>query len=171
MICARVTVTAMSSVGRSITASGYHCQPSDEEGFFECVADCPCRHYDLLGGGIDGGTSTLMVGAAGSGKSTLAALFVAAAAKRGQASAMFLFDESIQTLLSRCAGLGIDLETHVEAGRVTIQPVDPAELSPGEFGHRIQRAVEEQSARVVVIDSGSEPCAVSAIAAAADCGG
>jgi circadian clock protein KaiC len=107
----------------------------------------------LLGGGIDGGTSTLIAGAAGSGKSTLASLFVAAAAGRGQASAMFLFDESIQTLFSRCAGLGIDLETHVDAGRVTLQPVDPAELSPGEFGHRIQRVVEEQSARVVVIDS------------------
>lgn len=107
----------------------------------------------LLGGGIDSGTSTLIVGAAGSGKSTLASLFVAAAAGRGQASTMFLFDESIQTLLSRCAGLGIDLETHIDAGRVRVQPVDPAELSPGEFGHRIQRAVEEQSARVIVIDS------------------
>jgi circadian clock protein KaiC len=107
----------------------------------------------LLGGGLDSGSSTLIVGAAGSGKSTLASLFVAAAAGRGQASVMFLFDELIQTLLNRCAGLGIDLATHVDAGRVTLQPIDPAELSPGEFGHRIQRAVEERSARVVVIDS------------------
>ena len=107
----------------------------------------------LLGGGIDGGTSTLVVGAAGAGKSTLASLFVSAAATRGQASAMFLFDEAIQTLLTRTAGLGIGLEDHVKAGRVTLQPVDPAELSPGEFGQSIRRAVEEKDARIVVIDS------------------
>ncbi len=107
----------------------------------------------LLGGGIDGGTSTLIVGAAGSGKSTLAAMFVAAAAERGQASAMFLFDEAIQTLLTRCTGLGISLAPHVASGKVHVQPVDPAELSPGEFAQSIRRAVEEQGARIVVIDS------------------
>ena len=107
----------------------------------------------ILGGGIDPGTSTLIVGAAGTGKSTLAAQFVAAAAAGGQSAAMFIFDESINTLLSRTAGLGIDLRTHFEAGRVTIQQVDPAELSPGEFAHTIRRAVERQQVSVVVIDS------------------
>ena len=107
----------------------------------------------LLGGGIDAGTSTLIVGAAGAGKSTLASLFVSAAAARGQSSAMFLFDESTQTLLTRCAGLGIGLETHVDAGRVLLKQVDPAELSPGEFAHSIRSAVETLSARIVVIDS------------------
>ena len=108
---------------------------------------------DLLGGGIERGTSTLIVGAAGTGKSSLAAQFVAAAAARGERSAMFIFDEGLHTLLSRTAGLGIDLRGAVGAGRVTIQPVDPAELSPGEFAHAIFRAVEEQQASVVVIDS------------------
>jgi circadian clock protein KaiC len=107
----------------------------------------------LLGGGIDAGTSMLIVGAAGVGKSTLASLFVSAAAARGQSSAMFLFDESIQTLLSRSAGLGIGLEEQVGTGRVRLQPVDPAELSPGEFAHSIRQAVEDQGARIVVIDS------------------
>jgi circadian clock protein KaiC len=107
----------------------------------------------LLGGGIDGGTSTLIVGAAGSGKSTLAALFMAAAADRREHSAMFLFDESVQTLLTRCQGLGIPLERHVESGCVTLQPVDPAELSPGEFVHSVREAVEKTGVRIVVIDS------------------
>jgi circadian clock protein KaiC len=107
----------------------------------------------LLGGGIELGTSTLIVGAAGTGKSSLAAQFVAAAAGRGQNAALFLFDESLPTLLSRSAGLGIDLERHVESGVVTVQQVDPAELSPGEFAHAIRRAVERENARVVVIDS------------------
>jgi circadian clock protein KaiC len=107
----------------------------------------------LVGGGLERGTSTLIVGAAGTGKSSLAAQFVASAAARGQSAAMFIFDENINTLLSRCAGLGIDLQQQVEAGRVTLQQVDPAELSPGEFTSAIRRAAEHQRAAVVVIDS------------------
>ena len=107
----------------------------------------------LLGGGLERGTSTLIVGAAGTGKSTIAAQFAAAAAKRGQRTAMFIFDESTDTLLTRAAGLGIDLEKHVASRAVTIQPVDPAELSPGEFTHRIRLAVEHHDASIVVIDS------------------
>ena len=107
----------------------------------------------LLGGGVERGTSTLLVGAAGTGKSSLAAQFVAAAAGRGLHAAMFLFDEGLNTLLTRTAGLGIDLKPHIEAGRVTVQQVDPAELSPGEFTQAIRVAVERDKAAVVVIDS------------------
>jgi len=107
----------------------------------------------LLGGGIERGTSTLIVGAAGTGKSSVASQFVAAAAGRGQKSAMYIFDESLKTLLSRCTGLGIDLSPHLKQGRVSIQQVDPAELSPGEFAYSIRKAVEDQGVTVVVIDS------------------
>jgi circadian clock protein KaiC len=107
----------------------------------------------LLGDGLELGTSTLIVGAAGTGKSTLATQFVAAAAGRGQNAAMFIFDEASHTLLTRATGLGIDLARHVDAGRVTLQQVDPAELSPGEFAHAIRQAVERHRASVVVIDS------------------
>jgi circadian clock protein KaiC len=106
----------------------------------------------LLGGGIEKGSSTLIVGPPGTGKSTLAAQFAAAAAKRGQHAALFIFDESQNTLISRAAGLGINLAEHVESGQITIQQVDPAELSPGEFAHAIRRAVEKK-AEIVVIDS------------------
>ena len=107
----------------------------------------------LLGGGIEEGTSTLIVGPAGTGKSTLAGQFVAAAGARGQRAAMFLFDESPDTLLSRCRSLGVDLTSHVDAGAVTLQQVDPAELTPGEFVHAIRRAVEHDSAKIIVVDS------------------
>lgn len=107
----------------------------------------------LLGGGIECGTSTLIVGAAGSGKSSVAAQFVAAAAARGQHAAMFIFDESLGTLLARTTGLNIDLRKQLEAGRITIQQVDPAELSPGEFVHTIRQAVNQQGASMVVVDS------------------
>jgi circadian clock protein KaiC len=107
----------------------------------------------LLGGGIERGTSTLLVGAAGTGKSSLAAQFVGAAACRDQHAAMFIFDESPHTLFSRCAGLGIDLRRHVDSGRVTVQSIDPAELSPGEFAQAIRRSVEHAGASIIVIDS------------------
>lgn len=107
----------------------------------------------LLGGGIERGTSTLIVGSPGTGKSTLAAQFAVAAAERGQHAAMFVFDELQSTLLSRAAGLGIDLAKHVTAGKISIQQVDPAELSPGEFSHAVCDAVERDQASVVVIDS------------------
>jgi circadian clock protein KaiC len=107
----------------------------------------------LLGGGLEFGTSTLIVGAPGTGKSTLAAQFVASAAARGTKGAMFIFDEAVPTLLSRATGTGIDLESHVQSGTVTVTPIDPAELSPGEFAHALRREVERDGARVIVIDS------------------
>lgn len=107
----------------------------------------------LLGGGLERGTSTLIVGAAGTGKSTIAAQFAVAAASRGQCAAFFIFDESIDTLLGRTASLGINLRKCVDSGQITLQQIDPAELSPGEFTHQIRLAVEQQEASMVVIDS------------------
>lgn len=107
----------------------------------------------LLGGGLDRGTSTLLVGAAGTGKSSLAAHYVVAAAERGERSAMFLFDESPRALSTRSRGMGLDIDSCVESGMVSVQPVDPAELSPGEFIQAIANAVERDDARIVVIDS------------------
>ena len=108
---------------------------------------------DLLGGGIEEGTSTLIVGAAGTGKSTIAAQFCAAAARRGDKSVLFMFDESPNTLFTRCNGLGIDLEAHVTAGAIDVVQIDPAELSPGEFANMIREAVEKTGVKIVVVDS------------------
>src|SRR5687768_17149678 len=107
----------------------------------------------LVGGGLERGSSTLIQGAAGTGKSTISALFCARAAERGEHAALFIFDESANTLFSRLDGLGIELRKHVDAGLVSVQQVDPAELSPGEFVHAIRQAVEKRHARIVVIDS------------------
>jgi circadian clock protein KaiC len=107
----------------------------------------------LLGGGIEEGTSTLIVGAAGTGKSTIAAQFAAAAAARGEHAALFAFDESPHTLVTRCDQLKVNIRPFIESGKVTLQQVDPAELTPGEFTHAIRAAVEERHAKVLVIDS------------------
>jgi len=106
----------------------------------------------LLGGGLDGGTSTLFMGAAGTGKSTIAAQFVAAAAARGEHAAIFCFEESPTNLLIRTNSLGIPLAEHVKEGKVDLIPVDPAEYTPGQLSHRIRRLVDK-GARVVVLDS------------------
>jgi circadian clock protein KaiC len=107
----------------------------------------------LLGGGLEEGSSTLIVGAAGTGKSTLAAQIVVAAADRQEPGALFMFDEGVETLLGRCDQLHVKLRPHVEAGTVSLQQVDPAELSPGEFVHIIRVAVEQQGVKWVVLDS------------------
>lgn len=106
----------------------------------------------MLGGGIERGTSTLIVGSAGTGKSSLAAQFIVNGAAHGERGSMFIFDERRHTLLSRTHGLGIPLRRYVEAGLVDIRQVDPAELTPGELVHEIRKAVDE-GARCVVIDS------------------
>ncbi|MDM0019470.1 ATPase domain-containing protein [Variovorax saccharolyticus] len=107
----------------------------------------------LLGGGLEKGTSTLFVGAPGTGKSSVAVQFAIAAARRGECAALFIFDESINTLRTRCEGMGMDLATHIDSGRIRVRQIDPAELSPGEFVHEIRDAVEKHHATVVVIDS------------------
>jgi circadian clock protein KaiC len=107
----------------------------------------------LLGGGLHTGTSTLMIGPAGSGKSTITMQYVMAAAQRGDHTAMFTFDESLATLLERAKGLGMDFESQVKSGKIEIQQIDPAELSPGEFVTRVRDAVSRKNAKIIVIDS------------------
>jgi circadian clock protein KaiC len=107
----------------------------------------------LMGGGIDRGTATLVAGPPGSGKSTLCLQYAAAAAKRGDHAAVFTFEESTAILLSRAAGLGMHLEQGHGPGQVMIHQVDPTDIAPGEFACIVCRAVEEDNARVVVIDS------------------
>jgi circadian clock protein KaiC len=107
----------------------------------------------LLGGGIDRGTSSLLLGPSGTGKSTVATQYVVAAAERGERSAVYIFDERLQTLFQRAAALGLDLQTHVDNGTVIVQQVDPAELTPGEFAHAVRKAAVEQEVKLVVLDS------------------
>ncbi len=108
---------------------------------------------ELLGGGLERGTSMLITGAPGTGKSTVATAFAVAAARRGERAALFLFDEAPATLLKRMAGLGYELEPHVASGLLTVHRIDPAELSPGEFANRVAGIVRDEHASVVVIDS------------------
>ncbi len=107
----------------------------------------------LLGGGIDSGTSTLLMGPAGSGKSTIAIRYAVSAAERNELVCFFCFDESIATLAKRAKGLGMGLDKHIASGKLVVQQIDPAELAPGAFMARIRKLVETQNAKVIIIDS------------------
>jgi circadian clock protein KaiC len=107
---------------------------------------------DLLGGGLDRGTTTLILGTAGTGKSTLALQYAARMAGQGDPGIIFAFDETREIMLQRAEALGLDLARHVESGLVRAQQLDPAEISPGEFATRIRQRVTE-GCKLVVIDS------------------
>jgi circadian clock protein KaiC len=107
----------------------------------------------LFNGGVQRGTSTLVAGPTGCGKSTLCTQFALSGAKRGEKSAIFTFDETHQAFTVRSRGLGMDLDPYLEDGTIHLDQMDPAELSPGEFVHRIRAGVEEKKWRIVVIDS------------------
>jgi circadian clock protein KaiC len=106
----------------------------------------------LLGGGVERGSSTLLIGPPGSGKSTIALQYAAAATQRGDHAAAFLLDETKAALLARSAGIGMKLKEGPGAGEILLQQIDPAAISPGEFAHMVRNRVEA-GARIVVIDS------------------
>lgn len=107
----------------------------------------------LLGGGLDRGTSNLLVGPAGSGKSSIATQYAVQAADRGEKVAFFIFDENTYTLLKRADALGMPLRKHIESGLISIRHVDAAATSPGEMAHSLRESVEKDRVRMVIIDS------------------
>jgi len=107
----------------------------------------------LLGGGIERGSSALVLGPAGTGKSLLTLTFAIEAIQRGERAAMFIFDEELGLLFERAHGLGIDLAKFEQSGDLIIEQIDAAELAPGEFAQRVRSCVEDNRARTVVIDS------------------
>jgi circadian clock protein KaiC len=108
---------------------------------------------EILGGGIDRATCTLLIGPAGTGKSAIATQFAVAACDRGECAAMFLFEERVGTWRKRGEHLGMDVQKHIDGGRLLVHQIDPAELAPDEFTHLVREAVERRGARIVVIDS------------------
>ncbi len=107
----------------------------------------------LVGGGIEKGSSTLILGPAGTGKSLVSIQYVLAAIARGERAAMFIFDEEMEFLFNRTRSMGFDLEGHRNRGQLFIEQVDAAELSPGEFAHKVRRVVDINQVKTTVIDS------------------
>ena len=108
----------------------------------------------MLGGGLDRGTSLIILGPSGAGKSTLATQLACASVARGERCNYYLFDETERAFRARAQSLGMPLvgEGNDAAG-VSVRQIDPAEFSPGEFAHDVRAAVEDEGARLIVIDS------------------
>jgi circadian clock protein KaiC len=106
----------------------------------------------LVGGGLERGTSTMLLGPSGVGKSTLSMQYALAAAERGERVAHYVFDETPENWLLRAEGLGMDFGEHLRSGRVTLRQVDPAQMSPGELSQQICQGVAAGT-RMVVLDS------------------
>ncbi|MEO8573353.1 MAG: ATPase domain-containing protein [Pyrinomonadaceae bacterium] len=111
------------------------------------------KKLDDLMGGLHYGTSTIFLGPAGVGKSTLAMMYACAAVEKGERAAVYLFDEGPETLYLRTSALGMDVKRYVEEGHITLRQIQLAELTPGELSYMVSREVEENGARVVIIDS------------------
>ncbi|HEX3231092.1 MAG TPA: ATPase domain-containing protein [Pyrinomonadaceae bacterium] len=107
---------------------------------------------ELLGGGLDRGTTTLLIGPAGSGKSSVAMQYVAEMGKHGERSTVFAFDETLGIMTARAEALGLPLRAQIKSGVVTARQIDPAEISPGEFAWTVAQSVEA-GCKLVVIDS------------------
>jgi circadian clock protein KaiC len=108
---------------------------------------------EQLLGGLDHGTSTILTGPAGIGKSTISLMYAHTAAENGERSAIYLFDENVETLYQRTSALGLDIKKYVRDGLINIRQIKLAELTPGELGHLVRQEVEEFNTRMVVIDS------------------
>jgi circadian clock protein KaiC len=107
----------------------------------------------MLGGGLTRGTSTLIMGPAGTGKSAISSLYATAAARRGEKGIIYAFDEARRTTIERGDALGMKMSEQVDAGRIRVQQIDPAELSPGELADGARKLIEDEGFTFVVIDS------------------
>ncbi len=107
----------------------------------------------LLGDGLPPGSSTMLLGPPGSGKSSLATQYACYAVEQGARAAFFVFDESRESLLLRSGSLGLPIEKHEREGNITIEQIDPAEISPGQFAAMVRDGVENRNVGVVCIDS------------------
>jgi circadian clock protein KaiC len=107
---------------------------------------------ELLGGGIERGTITILSGPSGAGKTTLGIQFMKEAAARGERSVVYAFEEQVHTLVHRCESIGVPLRDMLKEGALSVVEVEPLRFSPGEFALMVRREVEERGTRIVMVD-------------------
>lgn len=162
----RLRVTKMRTIQYPRTWHSYRINTDGIEIYPHLVASAHQNHHPpgpmasdlpgldaILNGGLARGRSTLLLGPPGTGKSTLILHYLAAAARRGERSLGYVFNESVKGLIERGEALGLDVQRHIETGNIVLTKVDPNDISPGEFAYRIRTEVESHEAQLVVIDS------------------
>jgi circadian clock protein KaiC len=107
---------------------------------------------DLLDGGLERGTVTLLTGPSGVGKTTTGAHFVKEVAKRGERSVIYMFEESETTFLHRCESVDIPVEKMTETERLGVEEVNARSYSAEEFAASVRSEVEERDTSLIMID-------------------
>ncbi|WP_254525200.1 ATPase domain-containing protein [Natrinema caseinilyticum] len=107
---------------------------------------------DLSGGGFDQKTVTFITGPTGVGKTSTGTQLLATGAENGLRSAVYLFEENVETYDHRSESIGIPVTEMYEAGTLSITEVEPRTLSSEEFAHMVKRHVDRQAADIVMID-------------------
>lgn len=108
---------------------------------------------ELLHGGIEKGTITIVTGPTGVGKTTFGAQFMKEAAGRGVRSVIYTFEEATDTILHRCEGINMPVRAMVENKTLQINAVEALSLTPDEFAQMVRQEVEVQGTQIVMIDS------------------
>lgn len=107
---------------------------------------------ELLNGGIERGTVSIISGPTGVGKTTLGTQFMKEAAGRGERSVMYLFEENRETFLNRSRAIDMPVDDMLERGTLHVNEVEALELSPQEFAAMVREEVEDRGARIVMVD-------------------
>ncbi|HZQ10313.1 MAG TPA: ATPase domain-containing protein [Anaerolineae bacterium] len=108
---------------------------------------------ELLGGGLESGTTTIISGPSGVGKTTLGVAFLIAAVAAGKRAVLFTFEEAVESLMIRSRGIGMPLDNLLEAGTLKVVRLNPMEQYPDEFLGKVRHAVEHEHFELVMIDS------------------
>jgi circadian clock protein KaiC len=108
---------------------------------------------ELLHGGLERGTTTIITGPTGVGKTTLGIQFIKEAAGRGEQSVVYTFEEGQQTLLNRCESINIPIRAMLERSTLGVSQIEPLQYTPDEFARLVRREVEERQRRIVMLDS------------------
>ena len=110
---------------------------------------------ELLHGGIERGTATIISGPSGVGKSTFGMQFMKEAAGRGERSVLYAFEEGINTILERCKTINIPVAAMIEQGTLSVEKIEPLKYTPNQFAYLVRTEVEQNNATIVMIDSTS----------------
>lgn len=130
-----------------------HPETHGKEFSFETIPSGIPELDELLCGGIERGTTTILTGPSGVGKSTVGMQFMKEAAGRGERSVVYLFDEAPDTLMHRCENINIPVRVMAQRGTLSVASVEPLRYSPDEFARMVRQEVEERKATIVMIDS------------------
>jgi len=107
----------------------------------------------MMGGGIFEGDSCLVAGPSGTGKSALATQFIDEGLRRGESAVIAIFEERPMGYSHRATCFGLDLKTPQKTGKLKILYIRPLDLSVDEMLQEILDAVQQHSAKRLVIDS------------------